>query len=87
MNYSRGNRPVESPDITIITSSTELWALAAWHRDLAETTDNPTIWESRLRTADNLEEMATRADRRPLIVSPDQRNHRQMPPLAVGVSA
>lgn len=63
---------MESPAITMLTSPGEMRTLAAWYRALAEDTDNPTIWESRLRTAENIEEMATRTDCRPVIVSPDQ---------------
>jgi hypothetical protein len=36
--------------------------LAAWYRDFAEATGNPTIWECRLRTADDLEKDATRLE-------------------------
>jgi hypothetical protein len=32
--------------------------LAAWYREFAERTENPTIWDSRLRTADDLEREA-----------------------------
>ena len=78
---------MESPEITMITSSSEMRTLAAWYRDLAEVTDNPTIWESRLHTAKDLEEMARRADRRPLIVNPAQPSHRQLSPIAAAVGA
>jgi hypothetical protein len=59
----------------MITSPTAMRALAVWYREFAETTENPTIWESRLHTAKDLEEMARRADRRPLMVSRDQPSH------------
>ena len=32
--------------------------LAAWYREFAERTDNPVIWEARLRMAGKLEEAA-----------------------------
>jgi hypothetical protein len=32
--------------------------LATWYREFAERTDNPTIWDSRLRTAEDLEREA-----------------------------
>lgn len=33
----------------------KLRELAAWYRELAEQSGNPTIWDSRLRTAEDLE--------------------------------
>jgi hypothetical protein len=41
----------------------KLRELAAWYRELAERTDNPMIWESRLHTADDLDAEATRIER------------------------
>jgi len=41
------------PDAT--ASPRELRALAVWYREFAERTRNPTIWEARLRTAEELE--------------------------------
>jgi hypothetical protein len=38
----------------------ELRKLAAWYREFAERAGNPTIWEARLRTAEELEEEANR---------------------------
>ena len=35
-----------------------LRALAAWYREYAEATDNPTIWNFRLSTAEELERQA-----------------------------
>jgi hypothetical protein len=32
--------------------------LAGWYREFAERTENPAIWDSRLRTAENLEQAA-----------------------------
>jgi hypothetical protein len=32
--------------------------LAAWYREFAERTENPAIWDSRLRTAEDLEREA-----------------------------
>jgi hypothetical protein len=37
--------------------------LACWYRAFAERTGNPTIWEGRLRTADDLEAEAARIER------------------------
>lgn len=37
--------------------------LACWYRGLAERTANPTIWDSRLRTAEDLEAEAVRLER------------------------
>ena len=36
-------------------SPQDLRALAVWYREFAERTQNPTIWEARLRTAEELE--------------------------------
>jgi hypothetical protein len=32
--------------------------LASWYREFAERTENPTIWDARLRTAEYLERVA-----------------------------
>jgi hypothetical protein len=40
----------------------ELRALAAWYRDYAKRAGNPTIWDARLRTAEDLEAEAARLD-------------------------
>ena len=37
--------------------------LASWHREFAERTGNPTIWEARLRTAEDLDAQADVIDR------------------------
>ncbi len=37
--------------------------LACWYREQAERTANPTIWDSRLRTAEDLEAEAKRIER------------------------
>jgi hypothetical protein len=37
--------------------------LACWYRGLAERTANPTIWDARLRTAEDLEAEAVRLER------------------------
>ena len=37
--------------------------LACWYRGLAERTGNPTIWDARLRTAEDLEAEAVRLER------------------------
>ena len=41
----------------------KLRELAAWYREFAEQTPNPTLWEARLWTAVDLEEEATRIER------------------------
>jgi hypothetical protein len=62
---------MESPEITMTTTPEEMRALASWYRERAEPTENPTIWERRLRTAEDLEEKAMQADCRPPSDSPD----------------
>ena len=42
----------------------KLRELAAWYREFAEKTANPTIWEARLLMAEDLEREATKLDRR-----------------------
>jgi hypothetical protein len=42
----------------------KLRELAAWYREFAEQTPNPTLWEARLWTAEDLEEEATRLEQR-----------------------
>ena len=37
--------------------------LACWYRGLAERTANPTIWDARLRTAEDFEAEAARIER------------------------
>ena len=68
----------------MITSPSEMWALASWYRERAEATENPVIWENRLRTAQDLEEMAGRADCRPPLVRPEP-THIGHPRLAAQV--
>ena len=41
----------------------KLRELASWYRELAERAGNPAIWDSRLRTAENLEAAARRVGR------------------------
>jgi hypothetical protein len=41
----------------------KLRELASWYREFAERAGNPTIWERRLRTAEDLEATAERIDR------------------------
>ncbi|HEY4473364.1 MAG TPA: hypothetical protein VGN21_19480 [Stellaceae bacterium] len=38
--------------------------LAAWYREFAERSGNPTIWDSRLRTAEDLEAEAAELETR-----------------------
>ena len=40
----------------------KLRELACWYRNLAERTGNPTIWDGRLRTAEDLEAEAARIE-------------------------
>ena len=42
--------------------ASKLRGLASWYRDFAERTANPTIWEARLHTAEDLEAEADRLD-------------------------
>jgi hypothetical protein len=42
----------------------KLRELAAWYREFAEKTGNPSIWEARLRTAEDLEREAERLEQR-----------------------
>lgn len=41
-----------------------LRVLAAWYRQFAEKTMNPTIWDARLRTAEDLDREAERLEQR-----------------------
>jgi len=40
--------------------------LAAWYREFAERTDNPAIWDARVRTAEDLEREANALETRHL---------------------
>jgi hypothetical protein len=42
----------------------KLRELAAWYREFAEKTGNPSIWEARLRMAEDLEREAERLEQR-----------------------
>jgi hypothetical protein len=44
----------------------KLRELAAWYREFAEKTGNPSIWESRLRMAEDLEQEAELLEKRQL---------------------
>jgi hypothetical protein len=44
-------------------SPDKLRELALWYREFAERAGNPTIWESRLRTAEDLDAAAERVER------------------------
>jgi len=46
-----------------LSNPERLRELACWYRQLAERTANPTIWDSRLRTAEDLEAEAVRLER------------------------
>ena len=52
------------PDAT--ASPQQLRALAVWYREFAERTQNPTIWEARIRTAEELEMSAQALESRVL---------------------
>jgi hypothetical protein len=47
-----------------VTEVERLRELAGWYRAFAERTSNPTIWDARLRTAEDLEAEAVRVERR-----------------------
>lgn len=49
-----------------MSESEKLRELAGWYRDFAERTANPTIWDARLRTAEDLEAEAMRLEQGPL---------------------
>ena len=42
----------------------KLRELAAWYREFAEKTGSPSIWEARLRMAEDLEQEAARLEQR-----------------------
>jgi hypothetical protein len=52
----RGAGAMENPQ--------KLRELAAWYREFAEKTANPSIWEARLRMAEDLEHEASRLEKR-----------------------
>lgn len=54
----------------------KLRKLACWYREFAERAGNPTIWEVRLRTAEDLEAEAARIERMPSRLS-DESGARQ----------
>jgi hypothetical protein len=45
-----------------MSESGKLRELASWYREYAERTENPVIWDSRIRTAEDLEAEADRLD-------------------------
>jgi len=47
-------------------SPQDLRALAVWYREFAERTQNPAIWEARIRTAEELETNAQALESRAL---------------------
>ena len=55
-NQERGAGAMENP--------LKLRELAAWYREFAEKTANPSIWEARLRMAEDLEQEAARLEKR-----------------------
>ncbi|MBV8888389.1 MAG: hypothetical protein JO305_01835 [Alphaproteobacteria bacterium] len=48
----------------------KLRELAAWYREFAEKTENPSIWEARLRTAEDLEAEAEALEEREVALEP-----------------
>jgi hypothetical protein len=55
-------------------SADKLRELASWYREFAERAGNPSIWDSRLRTADDLDNEAERIERcslKPTAPAPD----------------
>ena len=56
---SSGIRPRKEP---VDAEPPALRELAAWYRGFAERAGNPTIWEARLRTAEDLEAEADRIE-------------------------
>ncbi len=71
----RGDRPTPSSsndppgslqllrETGALAAPRRLRELAEWYRQFAERTGNPTIWEARLRTAEDLDAEADRLER------------------------
>ena len=59
----RGAEPLEHP-CSRMEQTMRLRDLAAWYREFAERAGNPAIWDTRLRTAENLEKEADSLTRR-----------------------
>jgi hypothetical protein len=53
------DRPAEA---VVVSESGKLRELACWYREFAERTENPVIWDSRIRTAEDLEAEAARLE-------------------------
>jgi hypothetical protein len=49
--------------------------LATWYREFAERTENPAIWDARLRTAEDLEREASALESRTLSSLERERTH------------
>jgi hypothetical protein len=49
--------------------------LATWYREFAERTENPAIWDARLRTAEDLEREASALENRNLSGLERERTH------------
>jgi hypothetical protein len=47
-----------------VVEADKLRELASWYREYAERTENPTIWDARIRTAEDLEAEAKRLELR-----------------------
>jgi hypothetical protein len=52
------------PSRPIMPDPQKLRELASWYREFAERAANPAIWDSRLRTAEDLEAEAHRVEQR-----------------------
>jgi hypothetical protein len=57
------NRPLQGTEQALAGPHT-LRELAVWYRSFAERAGNPTIWESRLQTAEDLDAEADRIEQR-----------------------
>jgi hypothetical protein len=54
-----------------VVEAEKLRELASWYREFAERTGNPTIWDARIRTAEDLEAEAKRLEQRePALAGP-----------------
>jgi hypothetical protein len=58
-----------------MSNPAELRKLAAWYREFAERAGNPTIWEARLRTAEELEAETQRHETETNLRQPQRSAH------------
>ena len=59
---------LQNPGAMPMQDPIKLRELAAWYREFAEKTGNPSIWEARLRMAEDLEREADRLEQRQAMV-------------------